>query len=93
MDHLQFHIGLEFWCAGKRWRCTDVSSRVIVAISLEPQEVVSFEFDPLNRASLAEPTERRILTEDPVWSSGPPYTCAECVFDENDVEACSLAFE
>ena len=24
----QFHIGLDFWCGGKRWRCIDVGSMV-----------------------------------------------------------------
>lgn len=31
----QFTIGGEFRCGGKRWRCTDVGSRVIIAICLE----------------------------------------------------------
>jgi hypothetical protein len=30
-----FKIGCEFYCGGKRWRCTDVGSRVIVAICLD----------------------------------------------------------
>jgi hypothetical protein len=30
-----FHIGLEFWMSGSHWRCTDVGSRVVVAIKLE----------------------------------------------------------
>ncbi len=32
MQHSDFSIGLEFYCGGNRWRCTDVGSRVIVAI-------------------------------------------------------------
>lgn len=31
----QFAIGCEFRCGGKRWRCTDVESRVIAAICLD----------------------------------------------------------
>ena len=31
----QFTIGCEFRCGGKRWRCTDVGSRVITAICLD----------------------------------------------------------
>jgi hypothetical protein len=38
MKHEQFRIGEEFWCGERRWRCTDVGSRVIVAICLEPRE-------------------------------------------------------
>lgn len=62
MTPKDFHIGLEFWCSGKRWRCTDVGSRVVVAISLEAHEVVSSERDP------NDPTkriERRYMSSDP----------------------------
>ena len=38
MHHDEFRIGLEFWCAGKRWRCTGIGSRVIVAVCLEQAE-------------------------------------------------------
>ena len=34
MKHCDFHIGTEFECGGKRWRCTDIGTRVIVAICL-----------------------------------------------------------
>jgi len=27
---------------------------------------------------------------DPTWFNGPPYACAEIVFDENDQEGCLL---
>jgi hypothetical protein len=40
MAHGDFSIGSEFTCGGKRWRCTDVGTRVIVAICLEPREMV-----------------------------------------------------
>jgi hypothetical protein len=33
---MEFHIGLEFEMSGKRYRCTDVGTRVIVAIELAP---------------------------------------------------------
>ena len=82
-----FHIGLEFWCSGKRWRCTDVGSRVVVAISLEAHEVVSSESDP------NDPTkriERRYMSSDPIWLDGPPYGIVEDVFDEDSLEICSL---
>ena len=83
----EFHIGLEFWCGGNRWRCTDVGSRVVVAVSLEAHEVVSSERDP------EDPTkriERRYMTTDPVWFNGPPYGIVEHVFDENSIMGCSL---
>ena len=81
----QFHIGLDFWCGGKRWRCTDVGSRVVVAISLEPHEVVSLEVDP--RDALKR-TDRRYETDDPSWLIGPPYAIVEQVFDEDSMIAC-----
>ena len=87
MTPKDFHIGQEFWCGGKRWRCTDVGSRVVVAISLEPHEVVSSELDP---ADPGKRIERRYMTDDPTWLNGPPYAVAEHVFDEDSLEACSL---
>jgi hypothetical protein len=39
MKHSESRIGLEFWCGGKRWCCTDVGTRVVTAISLEPHEL------------------------------------------------------
>ena len=39
MKPSDFHIGLEFvYLAGFRWRCTDVGTRTIVAIRLDPGE-------------------------------------------------------
>ncbi len=87
MTTKDFHIGLEFWCGGKRWRCTDVGTRVIVAISLEAHEVVSSERDPNDPSTRIE---RRYMTSDPVWLDGPPYGIVENVFDEDSLEVCSL---
>ena len=87
MTTKDFHIGQEFWCGGKRWRCTDVGSRVMVAISLEPHEVVSLECDPTDPA---KHIERRYMTDDPTWLNGPPYAVVEEVFDEDSLKACSL---
>ena len=39
MRHEEFKIGMEFTTAGSpsgRWRCTDVGTRAIVAIQIEP---------------------------------------------------------
>lgn len=88
MTHKDFHIGLEFWCCEKRWRCSDVGSRVVIAISLEEHEVVSSERDP------GDPTrriEQRYMSSDPAWLDGPPYGVVEHVFDEDSLEICSLA--
>lgn len=87
MERGEFSLGLEFWCGGKRWRCTDVGTRVVVAISLEPHEVVSIEVDPTDKS---KSTERRYMTNDPSWFDGPPYGIPEHIFDEDGLPGCSL---
>lgn len=87
MTHKDFHIGLDFYCGGKRWRCTDVGSRVVVAISLEVHKVVRVEIDPKDPSSRLE---QRYLSDDPTWLNGPPYAVVEHVFDEDSLEACTL---
>jgi hypothetical protein len=39
VDHAEFRIGSLFWCGGGLWRCTDVGSRVIVAIRIDAAEM------------------------------------------------------
>jgi hypothetical protein len=84
MTREEFAIGKEFWCGGRRWRCTDIGTRVIVAICLEPHEVVETTSDDGNNR-----TSRRRLSDDPSWFTGPPYAVSEEVFDENDIPACT----
>jgi hypothetical protein len=91
MEHTEFRIGLEFWCGDQRWRCTDVGIRVIVAISLEPHEVVTVH--GLGPAIAGPPNQTRHVTDDPCWLNGPPYAVAESVFDEYDLGGCSLEQE
>jgi hypothetical protein len=64
MTKNDFEIGLEFYTAAGRWRCTDIGTRVIVAI--------------------------RLSKDDAGWYAGPPFAVAEFVFDEYDLEGCSL---
>ena len=59
-----FRIDMEFYTAVGKWRCTDVGTRVIVAIQLDQN--------------------------DPSWYAGPPFAVAEWVFDEYDLDGCSL---
>jgi len=87
MKHEIFSVGLEFWCGAKRWRCTDVGTRVIVAISLEPREMVQVEIDPGDKSKRIE---TRFISNDPRDLNGPPYGIAESVFDEYDLEGCTL---
>jgi hypothetical protein len=35
MKHSEFRVGKSFWCGGRLWRCTDIGSRVVVAILLD----------------------------------------------------------
>ena len=86
MKHSAFRIGLEFRCGDKRWRCTDVGTRVITAISLEPHEVVELR---TSDSAVSALRTHRYVTDDPDWLIGPPYKVAEHVFDEYDLEACS----
>ena len=90
MTHDEFSIGLEFWCCNKRWRCTDIGTRVIVAISLEPHEIAHVKTAPMDRTRKIEVRE---VTSDPSWLNGPPYAVVESVFDEDDIEGCSLVPE
>jgi hypothetical protein len=90
MRHSDFRIGIEFRCGGQRWRCTDVGSRVVVAISLDRHEVVE------NTLALAGEHSGQLthfVTDDPSWLVGPPYAVVERVFDEADLGACSLVME
>lgn len=46
MKHDDFQIGQDFWCGGRRWRCTDIGTRVVVAICLDPHEIKEIRTDP-----------------------------------------------
>jgi hypothetical protein len=83
MQHGDFRIGETFWCGGRRWRCTDIGTRIIIAICLDRVDVGS-----------PSPERRRTLghveAEAEGWFNGPPYAVAEHVFDEDGIEGCSL---
>ena len=86
MNREEFDIGQEFWCGGKRWRCTDIGTRVVTAICLEPHDVVSI----LPSHVPGKPgREIRSVTDDREWLNGPPYAVDEVVFDEYDMPGCS----
>jgi len=83
MKHTDFTIGETFWCSGRQWRCTDIGTRTIVAIRIDRVAIGS-----------TAPELRRTLSgaeaEAEGWFNGPPYASAESVFDEDDIEACTL---
>jgi hypothetical protein len=85
MEHGDFHIGLEFWMSGSQWRCTDVGTRVIVAIRIDPVEIGTSENGVVTTRRISR-AEAEALGR----FSGPPYGVLESVIDEDDREACSL---
>jgi hypothetical protein len=46
MELSDFHIGLEFWMSGSRWRCTDVGTRLVIAIKLDHDDDPSWYNGP-----------------------------------------------
>jgi hypothetical protein len=86
MERSDFEIGQDFWCGGKRWRCTDIGSRVIVAICLEPHEIVT---SLPGEQSGSSHREVRSISNNPKLLDGPPYGVVETVFDEYDMEGCT----
>ncbi len=38
MQKENFHIGCEFYTATGKWRCTDIGTRVIIAIKLDKKD-------------------------------------------------------
>ena len=87
MDHSEFEIGLEFRCGDGIFRCTDVGSRVIVAIRVDEVEVGTKHED----GAITHSTLSRAEAEAKGWFDGPPFAVAELVFDEYDLEACERA--
>ena len=83
MEHSDFHIGCEFMTATGRWRCTDIGSRTIVAIKIDPIELVQLETGHKTKRHLSYAEAER-----EGWFDGPPYALAETVFDEDDLESC-----
>ena len=74
-------IGGTFYCGDRPWRCTDIGTRVIVAIPLFPVAITH---------SCATTGIETTGVSNDSWLSGPPYALTETVFDENDLLACSL---
>jgi len=83
MKHSDFQIGTEFFTGAGRWRCTDVGTRVITAISLEPRQMVRVQ-----GGAHGDQTEERFVSNDPLDLAGPPYMVAEHIFGEYDLDGC-----
>ena len=78
---------MEFWCGGRRWRCTDVGTRVVVGVCLDPHEVVTLTREVATGAT----TTTQVTATDDSWFAGPPYAVLEEVFDEHSLDGCSLS--
>jgi hypothetical protein len=77
-----FVIGETFWTHHGAFRCTNIGTRVVVAVKLGPPAV--------SRAESVH-GELRItnwIDDDPSWLNGPPYAVEEVVFDENELVGC-----
>lgn len=89
MELDQFTIGEEFFCGGRRWRCTDIGTRIVVAILVDPEAGMTF-----TREEGGQEPEPYTLTGAQAaaegWFNGPPYAVAEHAFDEYDQEGCEL---
>lgn len=83
MKHSDFQIGTEFFTETGRWRCTDVGTRVITAISLEPRNMVR-----MRGGAHGDQPEQSFVSDDPRDLVGPPYMVGEHVFDEYDLDGC-----
>lgn len=82
MELSDFVIGETFWTQAGAFRCTDIGTRVVVAVKLGPREV--------SRAAIVNGELRvtKRIDDDPSWLNGPPYAVEEVVFDENDLLSC-----
>ena len=80
---------MEFWCGGRRWRCTDVGTRVVVGVCLDPHEVATLTREVGTGAA----TTTQVIATDDSWFAGPPYALPEEVFDEHSIGGCSLTPE
>jgi hypothetical protein len=87
MRHEEFRIGMEFWCGGRRWRCTDVGTRIVVGVCREPHEVVTVT----SQVGASGTTTTRAIAADDSWFVGSPYAVPEEVFDEYSLAGCSLS--
>ena len=82
MELRDFVIGETFWTHDGAFRCTDIGTRVVVAVKLGPRVIARAE-----RLDGELQITRR-MDDDPSWLNGPPYAVEEVVFDENELLGC-----
>jgi len=93
MDHKDFHIGHAFATAAALWRCTDIGTRTVIAVRLDRGEVCHNDKQADGSWRRWTETIDRRQPQHAAWLNGPPYACAELVFDEYDLEDCQPVAE
>jgi hypothetical protein len=89
MDLSEFKIGENFYRSGRAFRCTDIGSRVVIGVPLQATRGRASITDGVMGAPVIEPlSEEETLRGG--WLNGPPYALAEMVFDEDDLEDCTV---
>ncbi|WFT88745.1 hypothetical protein [Rhizobium leguminosarum] len=71
---------------GARSRCTDVGTRTVVAIRVHPVEMTTVQAGGTKEHETPTYEQADAMG----WFDGPPFGVAEVVFDEDDLEVCSL---
>ena len=82
MELSDFAIGETFCTYHGVFRCTDIGTRVVVAVRLGPREVSRAE------SVNGELRITKRIDDNPSWLNGPPYAVEEVVFDENELLGC-----
>ena len=83
MKFSDFKIGESFKCSNHDYRCTDIGTRVVVAIRIDSVGVFK-SLDDIHTVLSHEQASQE------GWFNGPPYAVVEHVFDENDFAACEV---
>lgn len=78
----EFVIGETFWTSTGEFRCTDIGTRVVVAIAIGPRASTHAEMVDGRRRHTTR------MDDGPSWLNGPPYAAEEIVFNEYDLPAC-----
>ncbi len=82
MELRDFVIGDTFCTHHGAFRCTDIGTRVVVAVKLGPREIARAE------SVDGELRITKLIDDNPSWLNGPPYAVEEVVFDENELLGC-----
>jgi hypothetical protein len=81
MQRRDFHVGMEFYTASGRWRCTDVGRRTVVAIHINAGDASWYSRPPY---AVAE----SIIDEDAYAGCEPTYARAYEAYGESFAQAC-----